>query len=304
MDMLCPECMGPMVSSDGREAVCTLDGKRFQILFTRTPMAAAAPPALPTAPAVDDGDTYELSLDQAVNPLDQLAAANHRGAAMPAGATCRSHLGAPAVAFCDSCGTPVCSTCDFPLANGAHVCPNCASDPARVASARPSGMELASAYQMSQRQQPYSVPATFCRVHPENPAVAYCRNCAAPVCTTCDFQFPNNVHLCAACAAKPPERITPKRKKLLIWAYCLAAWTTLGIIALMAGAFKGMKAEEAGIILQIFVFVPALVGIGVAFGSLDKRLGNTASVWVAVIWNAIILVILLLLTVIGLTMHA
>ena len=37
MDMLCPECMGSLVSSDGQTAVCSTHGGRYQVLFSRYP---------------------------------------------------------------------------------------------------------------------------------------------------------------------------------------------------------------------------------------------------------------------------
>jgi hypothetical protein len=148
-------------------------------------------------------------------------------------------------------------------------------------------------------------PTVMCRTHPDMPAVAYCRTCGAPSCNTCNFVFPGGVNLCAACATKPQDALNPKRKKLLGWSYAMAIWTTIGIALLLTGAFKPHSKsdqEAIGVALEIFVFLPSIIGTALGWASMDKRLGNPAWVWVAAIWNSLILTILIALTVIGLSM--
>jgi len=153
-----------------------------------------------------------------------------------------------------------------------------------------------------------AAPQVMCRVHPTMPAVAYCRTCGAPSCNTCNFVFPGGLNLCAACATKPPEALNPKRKKLLVWSYVMGIWTTIGLVVLMSGVLapksrRSGDAEAVGVLIEIFIFLPSIVGTALGWASMDKRLGNPGWVWGAAIWNSIILTILIALTVIGLTMH-
>ena len=42
---------------------------------------------------------------------------------------CAFHSEVAAVAVCVNCGAGICTTCDFAIAGGIHVCPNCATRP-------------------------------------------------------------------------------------------------------------------------------------------------------------------------------
>jgi hypothetical protein len=243
-EMNCPICRSPMVTSDGREAICTQDGNRFKVLFSRhaaeleapaaprprraipppLPPARVGPPPLPGAQLpvaeVVDENTYDLS-PEPVSPLAQLATAYH----------------AP-------------HTAGYGVAAG-----------------------------------------TVCRTHQQNAAVAYCRSCAAPICNTCDFAFPNGVHVCPHCVSRPPQRITPTRKAQLIWSYALAVAATVGIV-ITAIVAMGMASQEdvilLGLVVIALVLAPNMAGLGVSLCATDKRLGNPPVVWGAVIWNGIL----------------
>lgn len=124
--------MAPLVSADGRTATCTTHGGTYQILFSRYPMVAAARRVVP-APA----RTGSAGL-----PTDDLAAiaqaAGQAGMAGSApiaevygmeGVTCLTHPSSTAVAYCQTCRTPVCATCVFVFPGGIQLCPACASNP-------------------------------------------------------------------------------------------------------------------------------------------------------------------------------
>lgn len=131
MDMLCPECMGSLVSSDGQTAVCSTHGGRYQILFSRYP--AAAP--LPLAPLPQRMDGPMGSGDDLASLAAAAAAANARVPASSyemqpiTGAFCISHPASPAVCYCQTCRAPVCATCVFVFPGGIQLCPACASNP-------------------------------------------------------------------------------------------------------------------------------------------------------------------------------
>ena len=237
MSILCPECMGPLVTQDGVNATCTLHGGQFRILFAR---------------------------NGAPSPMIQQPMA--MPAAMPVGAAISPQTTSPQPPTIE----------EIPLAAAIET-----------SAPRP--------------------PTVMCRVHPEMPAVAYCRTCGAPSCNTCDFVFPGNLHLCTSCATKPVEALNPKRKKLLAWSYAMAIWTSIAVVLLMSGVFAARhKADQEaiGIAVEIFVFLPSILGTALGWAALDKRLGNPGWVWGAAIWNSLILGILLILTVVGLTMRA
>lgn len=101
--------------------------------------------------------------------------------------------------------------------------------------------------------------------------------------------------------------LSPARKKLVGWSFALAAWCTVGLSLLFSGLFAEIAAdpegsEVFGLIFSLLVFMPALVGTALSLGTLDRRLTNPPVVWVAVVWNIVIVSILLLLTVVGMFM--
>ena len=119
MEMLCPECMGPLVSSDGQTATCRLHGGSYHILFSRYPLVA--PPPVP-----------ELQSDGGV---DLAPVATITAQPIP-GVNCTQHPDVPAVFRCHSCHAPSCATCDFAFPGDIHLCPSCASNPRRQMSPR------------------------------------------------------------------------------------------------------------------------------------------------------------------------
>jgi hypothetical protein len=87
----------------------------------------------------------------------------------------------------------------------------------------------------------------------------------------------------------------------------LAVLGTLGLVVFFSAAAAGAEvfnepdAEQVvGVFFSLFVFIPSLVGVALATSTLDRRLTNPATIWVAVIWNALILAVFLLLSVVGL----
>ncbi|MFO1512094.1 MAG: hypothetical protein U1F83_04130 [Verrucomicrobiota bacterium] len=87
-------------------------------------------------------------------------------------------------------------------------------------------------------------------------------------------------------------------------AFVLAAWASLGYIGFLGGAaaglFKETGAEMAfGLVLLLFVGLPSI--IGTALGMSVRRPGgpNSVGVWIALVWNALLLCGLVLLIVVG-----
>jgi len=152
-------------------------------------------------------------------------------------------------------------------------------------------------------------PAGMCCVqHPTVPATNQCQLCGAYMCATCDFALPGGMHLCPVCATKPRTELSARRRQSRLWSFALAIWCTLGMAGLFGGAFAGMarslaNAQVFGSLLTLGILVPAIVGLSLGLGAIDRRLVNPPSLWVATIWNGLIVAAFLLLTLIGLMRH-
>jgi hypothetical protein len=124
------------------------------------------------------------------------------------------------------------------------------------------------------------------------------------MCGTCDFALPGGVHICPTCAAAPKTNLSPRRKKLMIWSYILAGLATVGMAIVFSGALAGMadnKSDAAALggIVMIFTLLPSIIGTCLGFSAMDKRLPTPIGLWIATIWNGIILACFGLLMIIG-----
>lgn len=284
MELLCPECMGTLHVLPDNKVRCAMHGGQYRLLFLRSvPLPARAMPD--AAPAVG------------VTPVTGQVSPSEIAASPPlevqqGTATCRFHIGAPSQYRCVGCGADICRTCAFPQSDGTAICPQCAL----------SGH--AAAGPIAAAAPPLVAPGTKCRFHDTADATTVCRVCGAPVCATCAFAFPGNVHVCPNCATNRPKNLGAKRKNLLTWAYVLAVWSTLGIVVMLSGVLAETVQTESdlaalGMAISLFVILPALVGVGLSFACLERNLGNPASVWGAVVWNCLTMGVLLLMVVAG-----
>jgi len=263
MEMLCPECLGTLVSDDGQRAKCSVHGGEFQILFSRT-----AQPA------------WSSSLTPAPPPI--IAAAP---------GMCVQHSNLKAAFVCSACSQPICSLCAFPREDGSRICPACAGDPGNSRS----GPRLVG----SDDRPPPGIHALKCLQHPNVSAAQVCKLCGAPMCATCDFLLPGNLHVCPRCVADPPKRMTSRRKRLIVASYILAVWGTVGLVVFMSGLFASMGEVGLEVIFAVFLFIPALVGGALGISCIDRRLSNPPSVWGTAIWNISLLAIHILLRVVA-----
>jgi hypothetical protein len=145
----------------------------------------------------------------------------------------------------------------------------------------------------------------MCAQHPQVNATQQCKLCGGYMCETCDFSFPDNVHLCPACASKSRDGLSPRRKKFLIASLVLGAWSTFGMACLVSGAMSGWaksKEETAalGWALLLFVLGPAITGLSLGVCAKHSRMANPPFVWIAITWNAILVASFVVLTLIGL----
>ncbi len=151
---------------------------------------------------------------------------------------------------------------------------------------------------------PHAPPAELvgrmCQNHPQMPAAHLCQGCGAAVCITCDFALPGGVHLCPNCAVTPRGGLTGKRKGLLVWALLLAVVTTVGL----GLVFSMPMDEEAAGAVFVGLFITGVIGGALGISCFERRMGNPPIVWVAGIWNIVLLAVLVLLVIVGNLMEA
>lgn len=261
MELFCPECMGTLESHDGRVARCIIHGGQFQILFLRQPMPMPRRDPNLSPPILEENTM------------------------------CVQHRFVRAVFACSDCGTAICTTCSFDEPDGSHVCPACAAR--RVAGGPPASTALT----------PIAADAR-CVQHSHLQATAQCKACGAFMCDTCKFDLPGGIQLCPTCATTTRTTLSPKRKKMLIGSFALAGWCTLIMIPLLAGAFARLVTTKEdqqafGAILMLFLLGPSIAGVALGVGVMDRRLTNTTAMWIAVIWNGLILAGFVLLVILG-----
>lgn len=288
MDLICPNCRGDLHVTAPGWAVCAQHGGRYELLFDRAAVVAAA---LATAPPV-------AAPREAVEPPVEFG-------------SCAQHPARGALAACHKCGMQLCATCSFDV-RGVAYCGDCgieaARNPAPAPPPRPmpagsfsaSGGMLNLSQAVLQREAPLQ---GNCADHPDVQAAAMCRLCGKFVCATCDFALPGGVHLCPACVEnQSSEDVSPKRKKLSYIALALAGWSTALFVLMFVGAFNSMFADpETGKLADLFItnitLWPLLVGTGVSLSALDKKLKNTGLMKAAAWWNGILGGIFLLIVI-------
>jgi hypothetical protein len=252
--------MGLLESRDGHTARCLTHGGQFQVLFLRQP----PPPRDPNVPPV----------------------------VLAPNAMCANHPSVSAVYACGDCGKAICGTCAFDQPDGGKLCPSCAQRRAT------DGPPIAAA-------APRLAAGLRCVQHPHLQATAQCKSCGAFMCDTCKFDLPGGISVCPTCATTPRTNLSPKRKKMLIGSYALALWCTLVMGALLSGAFARSvktKADQQalGLLLTLLLLGPSITGLALGVGTMDRRLHNTMAMWIAAIWNGMILAGFILLMIIGL----
>lgn len=233
-------------------------------------VAVDSPPALPAEFA--DGAAAEAAA----------AVASLSGSDSLVKPQCYAHPGVDAVYACAACRSFLCSTCAFPQPDGSQLCANCvtAGVPRQV-----DGMDLGLDVSVP------GLPGVTCQTHPGVQAVHYCRKCRAPVCATCDFAFPGDLHLCPRCATTAPTGVSKQRKGRLYWAMGLAIWCTLGTIIFLVAIRSAETAEEAtitGTAAWLLAGIPSIVGLGIGLSCFEKNLRNPPILWVAAIWNIVV----------------
>ncbi len=183
-----------------------------------------------------------------------------------------------------------CATCDAPNPLTAERCGAC-------------GDRFTLLNLSARRPAPSRLNIT-CAQHPEVQAVTRCRICSKGVCATCDFLLPGNVHVCPSCLETgPSDEISPRRRNLMIGAFVIASYCTVMLFLLLSRTLHRMfgNSEGANMLIGNAILWPSIIGVGVAFSAVDRRLRNSMGIRAAVIWNGVNAGIFLLLMVIGMS---
>jgi len=229
-------------------------------------------------------------------------------------AMCATHPTVAAVRYCNVCSKPMCATCDREFPGNIHLCPTCAGQPGRIGSpqfdrAMTSSPTMAASIArppvtgapppqplFGATYAPQPALAAMCATHPSVAAVRRCSVCSKPMCATCDFEFPGNIHMCPECATRPRKGGSlGKRRGNVIASGVLAVISTICIAAMMSFYEEGLSE-----VLSMAIFIMIIVGVALSLGSIDRRLHNPAIVWVFAVWNGILLALMILLSIIGL----
>lgn len=99
--------------------------------------------------------------------------------------------------------------------------------------------------------------------------------------------------MCPACATTPQMKLAGKRKSFVWWSIGLAIWSSLAFVILGICIALSKSSSDAGGfcgLLAYFTFLPSIIGMALGIASIDRRLTNPAIVWIAAIWNGVLLI--------------
>jgi hypothetical protein len=264
---LCPACLKPLEITNSESAHCSPCEKKFEILFRRDQPVTTT---MARSFLQDDGwQVAEMSLSP--------------------GQKCSQHPDSEAEYACATCRKPLCKTCTVLQADGSPLCADCDA----VRHSIPS---------VSKTETPQVAEGVMCVNHPGVQAMVQCKICRTAICATCDFIFPGNLHICPKCVIFEGEGLSSKRKKMLIWSYVSAVLASFFLMAFF-GAASGMS-DGVGMMgaltgLGFLVLAASVTGTGLGFSAIDKRQKNPMVLWIAAVWNLIIVGIYVLLSIIG-----
>jgi hypothetical protein len=143
-----------------------------------------------------------------------------------------------------------------------------------------------------------------CSQHSEVYAVARCRACSSGVCNTCDF-FISNFHFCPRCIDNAePNQMSPRRKSLATGAMVAAAYCTLAGIFTFTGMLYRTLGSPGnlgvlGLLVLWGLYIPSVIGTVLGFSAFERGIKNPPVVWVALIWNAVLTVSMVVVEVAG-----
>ena len=204
----------------------------------------------------------------------------------------------------------ICPTCDRIISAEEEACPYCEANkngnnepkviPGTEAASSPlmeeSGAEVSEAAKSAVQD------GVMCVNHSAVQAAVRCEICNTAICNTCVFAFPGGPRVCPKCAVVNKETISPRRKHSVYWSYGLAVLASVLFVVFFVAAGTAETEEDLEMISGFFFLLLLGMSIGgtaTGFNAIDKRRSNPFWVWIAPIWNLVILGLLALLVIIG-----
>lgn len=268
MKILCPTCSAPLEIIDGESAQCKSQcGKTFRILFHRD-----QPVTTVVAQAFLQGDGRAVLLADKKCPQHPESAAEH---------------------VCAACDKLLCRMCAYLQADGTARCENC------VAQDR---SETGAAAGETPGKTSEVAEGEMCVNHAGVPAVVHCKICRTAICATCDFTFPKDLHFCPKCVVFEGEGLSSRRKKMLVWSCVSAGLATLLLLGFLGAAANASYDRDATgllIFLGFLTLAASVTGTGLGFTAIEKHRKNSIMLWIAAIWNLVIVGIYVLLSIVG-----
>lgn len=280
MDLICPECRS-ILTVEGRNARCMAHGGQYEVLFDREAQG--------------------------------LRRTSGSEAAAPS-TVCTNHPRTPAAYTCPKCSRPICTMCAFEV-GGKQYCPDCATHAASGAGGapelapppppqEPAPVNESGFLTLNLSAAPQTValtavpPGLKCAQHANLDAAARCRVCSNGMCAVCDFALPNGMHVCPACIEnRGTEEVSPRRTYMAWGGIAAALLTTILFAVDVALAAAGNLAGSR--VMDVVVLICAVGGVWLSFTPFEPALGNTAPIWVGVVWNTVILSVFVLLSIVA-----
>lgn len=258
--LICPTCYGSVTVMDGANAVCTLNGHRFQVLHLREGLFATAPPA----PAM---------------PPPTFAQGPASGTTQ-----CAQHPSVVADRVCASCGTPLCGTCAFPADGGQSLCVNCIGQPRTPGY----GPVVVGAKCINHPAVDAVARCTSC-------SAPVCRTC--DFVFDGDLHVCPN---CATRTEAPLSPKRRKNLIISFVLAGVATLSTFVFFVAAVAVTDEAALEAMGAMLMFLGFGPSAIGMGLGLAVRDRRLSTPPVAWVAIVWNGLVLAGLIALVCFGL----
>jgi len=122
-----------------------------------------------------------------------------------------------------------------------------------------------------------------------------CKACQADICLLCEYPFGEGVSLCPSCVARQTVDIGAGRKKLLASSLFAAAIATLCAVAYIATQM--LKGPDLFMPAYTIGVLSSTVGMGLAVATIERNVKNIAFAWVAIVWNAVLSIPLVIYTI-------
>ncbi len=305
--ILCPRCKGALEAVGQNQLRCPADGATYELLFSRhgspapaagAPTQTAVPPPL-IPPASPPGAQPGMPAPQAPQyQASQYQAAPQYQVPQPPGAVQTVGQPLPPPPGAGAAHRPA-----VPQPPGVPAYPGAAAPPPLIAQAPAAAIMYGGAAAVA-----HAAPlpdGSTCVQHSTMAAICRCSKCASPTCNTCAFWLEDGLVLCPACVVPDQDggALSGRRKLFVFWSLGLAIFATVVPLLCLLVAL-GMEADPEmamgfAAVAGFIGFYPSLVGLGLGAGAIRWGQSNPVLSWVGLVWNAIIVIPVILILLVG-----